>query len=53
MRIGFSRVNRPATDRTEMKDLASAQPQKVQELTDLWNQWAATNNVLPFDQLKK
>jgi len=35
-------------DRTELHDLASAQPDKVKELDSLWNQWWETTNGKPY-----
>jgi arylsulfatase A-like enzyme len=35
------------TDRTELRDLASAEPARVAELTQLWNTWAHRTFVLP------
>jgi arylsulfatase A-like enzyme len=37
-----------ATDRTEMNDLAAAQPQRVTELTARWESYARRANVLPW-----
>jgi arylsulfatase A-like enzyme len=34
-------------DRTELKDLASAQPEKTKELLALWRSWAERANVQP------
>jgi len=42
-----------AADRTEMNNLAKSQPEKVQQLTGLWNDWAARNNVLPWEEVNK
>ncbi|WP_372490123.1 arylsulfatase [Chitinophaga sedimenti] len=36
-----------ATDRTEMKNLATQHPEKVKELAALWRDWANTHNVFP------
>jgi arylsulfatase A-like enzyme len=36
------------TDRTEQNDLASAQPERVKELSAKWDAWAARANVLPL-----
>ena len=36
------------TDRTEMHDLASQHPDKVNELAAKWDAWAARANVLPL-----
>ena len=35
------------TDRTEQRDLSAAQPERVKQLSALWNTWAKQNNVLP------
>ncbi|BDI28787.1 hypothetical protein CCAX7_008380 [Capsulimonas corticalis] len=37
------------SDRTEQRDLAGAQPERVKLLTAQWNQWAARANVLPLN----
>jgi len=37
-----------ATDRTEMNDLASEQPERVAEMSTLWTAWADRVNVLPW-----
>ncbi|RYG67026.1 DUF1501 domain-containing protein, partial [bacterium] len=37
-----------AADRSEQKDLAAAQPQRVKELSAKWDAWAARANVLPL-----
>ena len=37
-----------ATDRTEMNDLAAAQPERVTELTAQWESYARRANVLPW-----
>jgi arylsulfatase len=34
-------------DRTEMNNLAAAQPERVQQMTTFWNTWAIRANVLP------
>ncbi|MGH9846764.1 MAG: hypothetical protein ACREEM_49325 [Blastocatellia bacterium] len=34
-------------DRTEMRDLAAKQPEKVKELSAQWDAWAARAQVLP------
>lgn len=39
-------------DRTELNNLASAQPERVQQLTALWNAWAIRANVVPGPQDK-
>lgn len=38
-----------ATDRSEINNLAKINPDKVNELEQLWNKWAVENNVLPID----
>jgi len=38
-------------DRTELNNLAAQNPDKVKELTDLYDNWAARCNVLPRDKL--
>ncbi|TLX76639.1 arylsulfatase [Labilibacter sediminis] len=38
-----------AVDRSEINNLAEIHPDKVKELEQLWNKWAAANNVLPVD----
>ena len=38
-----------ATDKTELKNLASKHPEKVRELDAIWNKWASENNVLPIN----
>ena len=40
-------------DRTEMYDLASAQPVKVKELAAKWDAWAAHSDVLPLGAWKE
>ncbi|MEW6303392.1 MAG: arylsulfatase [Verrucomicrobiota bacterium] len=40
-----------ATDRTEVNNLASAQPARVRELASLWQQWADRIGVVPWEQL--
>ena len=37
-----------ATDRTETTDLAASRPEVVAELSALWDDWAAANDVLPL-----
>jgi len=39
------------TDRTEQNNLAGTHPEKVKELTDLYDAWAKRCNVVPFDEL--
>ncbi|MCG8580066.1 MAG: arylsulfatase [Bacteroidales bacterium] len=38
-----------ASDRSETTDLVEIHPDKAKELEQLWNKWAAENNVLPVD----
>ena len=40
-------------DRTELRNLASAMPDKVKEMTAQWNTWAKRTNVLPRPGAKK
>jgi arylsulfatase len=40
-----------AADRTEQNNLASAHPNKVKEMSDLYDAWAKRCNVQPFDTL--
>jgi len=40
-----------ATDRTEQNDLAASHPEKVKELSTLYDAWAKRCNVLPIEQL--
>ncbi len=42
-----------ASDRTEQNDLAATHPQKVKELSDLYDAWAKRCNVLPIEQLPR
>ncbi len=35
-------------DRTEMRNLADRDPQRVRELTETWHAWARRRNVLPW-----
>ncbi|MGC9452845.1 MAG: arylsulfatase [Oceanipulchritudo sp.] len=39
------------TDRSELKDLAGAHPEVVEELAALWQEWADRCNVRPFDEI--
>jgi arylsulfatase len=41
------------TDRTEMNDLAAKYPEKVKEMADQWDAWAARSDVLPLGTWKK
>jgi arylsulfatase len=36
-------------DRSEMHDLASSQPDRVKSMSDAWQHWAQTHNVLPLN----
>jgi arylsulfatase len=37
-----------AADRTEQRDLAAGQPERVKALAAKWDEWAAQSNVLPL-----
>ena len=37
-------------DPTELMDLSEEYPEKVQELTQLWQEWADQHQVLPMDK---
>ena len=39
-------------DPTELNDLSRAEPEKVEELEKLYEQWAKDSLVVPWDQLK-
>jgi len=39
-------------DRTEQHDLSAAQPEKVKQLSAMWNDWAKKDDVLPEPHLK-
>lgn len=41
------------TDRSELNDLSAKYPQKVAELTALYNEWANRAGVIPFEKLEK
>jgi arylsulfatase A-like enzyme len=41
------------SDRSEMHDLASAQPARAQEMANTWQQWAQSSHVLPLNPWKK
>ncbi|MFI2741656.1 arylsulfatase [Zhouia sp. PK063] len=41
------------TDRTEMHDLASQMPNKVQNMAKLWHTWAKTHQVKPWPEVLK
>lgn len=41
------------TDRTEMHDLALQLPEKVLEMEVMYNKWATTNKVLPWNEVEK
>ena len=36
-------------DRSETNNLANKHPEKVKELSDMWDRWAKENNVYPLD----
>lgn len=40
-----------STDRSELHDLADAQPAVVDELTERWQRWASTVGVVPWETL--
>jgi arylsulfatase A-like enzyme len=40
-------------DRSELQDLSAEYPEKLAELSLLYDQWAARSNVLPFSELEK
>jgi arylsulfatase len=42
-----------AADRTEMNNRADRQPEKVKELTGLYDAWAKRANVLPWGELPR
>jgi arylsulfatase A-like enzyme len=37
-----------ASDRTELQNLAATQPRRVEQLSQVWRQWAERNNVTPL-----
>jgi arylsulfatase len=39
-------------DRTEMHDLASAQPERAKAMAETWQKWAVASNVLPLQDLE-
>jgi len=39
-------------DRTELNNLSQQYPNKVNELSIIWNEWATNNNVLPKPKIK-
>jgi arylsulfatase A-like enzyme len=41
------------TDRSELNDLSSQYPEKVTELSTLYNEWATRAGVIPFEKLGK
>lgn len=41
------------TDRTEMNDLSGELPQKLKEMSQMYEEWAATNRVLPWNMIQK
>ncbi|MCL4401391.1 MAG: DUF4976 domain-containing protein, partial [Acidobacteria bacterium] len=40
-------------DRTEMTDLSGKQPERVKELSGMYEAWARRSNVLPWDEVKR
>lgn len=40
-------------DGTEMHDLSAAMPEKVKEMSDMYNAWAEKNNVLPWSTIQE
>lgn len=40
-----------SSDRTELNDLSEKMPEKVRELSALWNEWATSNQVMPWDEI--
>ncbi|GGF30885.1 arylsulfatase [Echinicola rosea] len=40
-------------DRTELHDLSGEMPDKVEEMAALWQEWAAANQVEPWDKIQK
>jgi arylsulfatase len=40
------------TDRSELHDLAAAQPERARELAAAWQHWAETSDVLPLNPFK-
>ena len=40
-------------DRTEMNDLSEQIPDKVQEMSKMYDKWATQNNVLPWNEIQK
>lgn len=41
------------TDRTEQHNLAAKLPGKVAEMNQMYNEWAASNHVLPWNEVQK
>lgn len=41
------------TDRSEMHDLASSETEKVEEMAAMYDNWAKTNHVLPWNQVQE
>lgn len=41
------------TDRTEQHNLAAKLPEKVAEMNQMYNEWAASNHVLPWNEVQK
>jgi arylsulfatase len=39
-------------DRTELSNLAGDYPQKVKQLANMYEEWAAKSNVLPWDEIE-
>ncbi|MGQ7868734.1 arylsulfatase [Sunxiuqinia sp. sy24] len=40
------------TDRSEMHDLATQLPEKVNEMAEMYDKWATANHVLPWKQIQ-
>ncbi|MGQ8338690.1 arylsulfatase [Sunxiuqinia sp. A32] len=40
-------------DRTEMNDLADTMPEKVEEMSGMWEEWASSHLVEPWDNILK
>ncbi len=40
-------------DRTELRNVASAQPKLVREMAGDWEKWASANGVLPWAEVSK
>jgi arylsulfatase len=41
------------TDRDEINDLSLKYPQRVEEMAALYEHWAGTHDVMPFEELDK